>query len=134
VTTSYNNNPDYFLYAPKCSHTTINNTKNPCKKYGVYYETENVILCPQHHKTYVTKQKTDDGGGDSKDKDSTKGVCNTGCCCAILKSGKNMGKICGIRCIGSGDGDGDGDGGGGGASGTNTGAKYCKKHYKLFLT
>jgi len=132
VTTSYNNNPDYFLYAPKCSHATINNTKNPCQKYGVYYETGNVILCPQHHKTYVTKQKTDDGGGGSKDKDSTKGVCNTGCCCAILKSGKNMGKICGIRCIGSGDG--DGDGGGGGASGTNTGAKYCKKHYKLFLT
>jgi hypothetical protein len=138
VTTSYNNNPDYFLYAPKCSHATINNTKNPCQKYGVYYETGNVILCPQHHKTYVTKQKTDDGGGGSKDKDSTKGVCNTGCCCAILKSGKNMGKICGIRCIGSGDGDGDGDGGGGGANetntGTNTGMKYCKKHYKLFLT
>lgn len=143
VTTSYNNNPDYFLYAPKCSHATINNTKNPCQKYGVYYETGNVILCPQHYKTYVTKQKTgnknaetDDGGGGSKDKDSTKGVCNTGCCCAILKSGKNMGKICGIRCIGSGDG--DGDGGGGGANETNTGAnteaKYCKKHYKLFLT
>ena len=140
VTTSYNNNPDYFLYAPKCSHATINNTKNPCQKYGVYYETENVILCPQHHKTFVTKQKTgnknaetDDGGGGSKDKDATKEVCNTGYfCCAILKSGKNMGKICGIRCIGSGDG--DGDGGGGGANETNTGTKYCKKHYKLFLT
>jgi hypothetical protein len=135
ATTSYNNNPEYFLDAPKCSH----NTKNPCQKYGVYYETENVLLCPQHHKTYITKQKISnknaETGGDksgSKDKDSNKGVCNAGCCCAILKSGKNMGKICGIRCIGSGDG--DGDGGGGGANGTNTGTKYCKKHYKLFLT
>ena len=132
TTTSYNNNPEYFLDAPKCSH----NTKNQCQKYGVYYETENVILCPQHHKTYVTKQKTgnknaetDDGGGDSKDKDSTKGVCNTGCS-AILKSGKNMGKICGLRCVESGDGVGASQTN----AGTNAGTKYCKKHYKLFLT
>ena len=131
VTSSYNNNPEYFLYAPKCSHTTINNTKNPCQKYGVYYETENVILCPQHHKTYVTKQKTGGDNGGSKDKDSTKGVCNKGCCCcAILKSGKNIGKMCGIRCIGSGA-----NGTNAGTNvGTNAGTKYCKKHYKLFLT
>ena len=134
VTTSYNNNPEYFLDAPKCSH----NTKNPCQKYGVYYEAENILLCPQHHKTYVAKQKTcnknaETGGDDasSKDKDSTKEVCNKGCS-AILKSGKNMGKICGIRCIESGGG--DGDGGGVGASQTNAGTKYCKKHYKLLLT
>jgi hypothetical protein len=139
VTTSYNNNPEYFLYAPKCSH----NTKNPCQKYGVYYEAENILLCPQHHKTYVTKQKTgnknaETGGDDrgSKDKDSTKGVCKAGDCCAILKSGKNIGKMCGMRCIGSGDGDGGSGGGSGGgsANGTNAGTKYCKKHYKLFLT
>lgn len=131
VTASYNNNPEYFLYAPKCSH----NTKNSCQKYGVYYETENILLCPQHHKTYVTKQKTcnknaetggDDRGSKDKDKDSTKGVCKAGSCCAILKSGKNIGKMCGIRCIGGGANETN--------TGTNAGTKYCKKHYKLFLT
>jgi hypothetical protein len=63
ITYSYNNNPDYFLHAPKCSY---DNTKNPCQKYGVYYETENVLLCPQHHKTYVTKQKISNKNAQTK--------------------------------------------------------------------
>lgn len=121
VTTSYNNNPDYFLCAPKCSHTTTttNNEKIECQKYGVYYETENMLLCPQHYKTYITKQKT-------SNKNITKGGKGRGVggCCAILKSGKNIGKKCGVQCIG---GDGDGDG-----SENNTEVKYCKKHYKMY--
>jgi hypothetical protein len=127
ITYSYNNNPDYFLHAPKCSY---DNTKNPCQKYGVYYENENVLLCPQHYKTYVTKQKI-------SNKNTEKG-CETGCkkggkgvgdidgCCAILKSGKNIGKKCGVQCIGG------GGGGGGDGSENNTEVKYCKKHYKMY--
>jgi hypothetical protein len=113
VTASYNSNPDYFLYAPKCSHTTTtNNAKTECQKYGVYYETENVLLCPQHYKLYTIKQKT-----------GNKKVAKVGGCCAILKSGKNIGKKCGVQCV---------DGSGSGANQVNTEVKYCKKHYKMY--
>ena len=125
ITSSYNSNPDYFLYAPKCCHGGPE-TENPCQKYGVYYEKENLLLCHQHYKTYLLKQKT---GSKKIAKDSAKGVATSGStgCCAILKSGKNIGKKCGMRCVdggvgGHGDGDGDGDGE----------VKYCKKHYKLY--
>ena len=121
VTNSYNSNPDYFLYAPKCSHATTNNSKNECQKYGVYYETENVLLCPQHYKSYTTKQKI---GNKKLEKGVGVGVPTNGAtgCCAILKSGKNIGKKCGVRCFGVGVGVGE----------NNTGIKYCKKHYKLY--
>lgn len=126
ITYSYNNNPNYFLHAPKCSY---DNTKNPCQKYGVYYETENILLCPQHHKTYVTKQKIGNKNGETGCEKGGKGVGDIDGCCAILKSGKNIGKKCGMRCVGDGDGD----------SGVNemntemnTEMKYCKKHYKLY--
>ena len=56
ITTNYNKNPEYFLHVAKCSHG--NNTDNHCQKYGIYYETENVLLCPQHYKLYTIKQKT----------------------------------------------------------------------------
>ena len=129
VTANYNNNPEYFLYAPKCSHATTNNAKIECHKYGVYYETENVLLCPQHYKLYTTKLKT----GNKK---MAKGVatgttkgCDDYMCCAILKSGKNIGKKCGVRCIDGVDGV---DGVGIGES--NTEMKYCKKHYKMLYS
>ena len=121
ITSSYNINPDYFLYAPKCCHGGPE-TENPCQKYGVYYEKENLLLCPQHYKSYLLKQKT---GNKKITKESAKRVA-TGSetsCCAILKSGKNIGKKCGVRCV---DGDGDGNGGGNGE------VKYCKKHYKIY--
>ena len=123
VTTSYNSNPDYFLYAPKCSHTTTNNAKAECQKYGVYYDTENVLLCPQHYKFYTTKLKT---GNKKVEKGVEKGYNDSCCCCAILKSGKNIGKKCGMQCIDVGVGVGVGVGE------NNTGIKYCKKHYKLY--
>ena len=126
VTTSYNINPDYFLYAPKCSHATTNNAKTECQKYGVYYETENVLLCPQHYKLYKTKQTT---GNKKMTTEVSTGVakgCDDMGCCVILKSGKNIGKKCGVRCVGVGVGVGDGE--------SNTEMKYCKKHYKMLYS
>ena len=120
VTTSYNSKSDYFLYAPKCSHATTNNAKTECQKYGVYYETENVLLCPQHYKTYTTKHKT---GNKKVEKGVDKGCDNMGCC-VILKSGKNIGKKCGVRCVDVVDVVDVGE--------NNTEMKYCKKHYKLY--
>jgi hypothetical protein len=40
-------------------------------------------------------------------------------CCVILKSGKNIGKKCGVRCVN-------------GVGENNTEIKYCKKHSKLY--
>lgn len=116
ITSSHNSNPNYFLYAPKCCHGGAE-TQNPCQKYGVYYETENVLLCPQHYNLFLLKQKTGnkkmangggDGGGDGGDGGEISG------CCAILKSGKNIGRKCGTRCI------------------EGEKMKYCKKHYKIY--
>lgn len=121
ITANYNSNPEYFLHAPKCSHATINNTKTECQKYGVYYENENVLLCPSHYKVYLLKQKTGSKTGDKEVTRGAKGCDDTGCC-AILKSGKNIGKKCGVQCIG----------GGGDGSENNTEVKYCKKHYKMY--
>jgi hypothetical protein len=117
TTSSYNNNPGYFLYAPKCSHADGDGdgdaeNQHLCQKYGVYYEKENLLLCPQHYKTYLLKQKT----GNKK---MTKGVAEVvndaeEGCCAILKSGKNIGRKCGMNI----------------AEGEKM--KYCKKHYKIY--
>ena len=117
TTSSYNNNPGYFLYAPKCSHGAGHTeNQNPCQKYGVYYEKENLLLCPQHYKTYLLKQKT---GNKKMTKGVTEGVAKVvndaeEGCCAILKSGKNIGRKCGMSCI------------------EGEKIKYCKKHYKLY--
>jgi hypothetical protein len=125
VTTGYNSNPDYFLYAPKCYHITRSNAKTECQKYGVYYETENVLLCPQHYKVYLLKQKTGNKTGNKGVAKGSKGGDDMDCC-AIIKSFKNIGMNCGMRC------DGGGGGGGGGIGENNTELKYCKKHYKLY--
>lgn len=116
INSSYNSNPDYFLYAPKCCHGGPE-TENPCQKYAVYYEKENMLLCPQHYKTYLLKQKT---GSKKITKDKAIGVAVGGAtgCCAILKSGKNIGKMCGLSCVDNGGGSGE--------------IKYCKKHYKIY--
>lgn len=124
ITTSYNSNPEYFLYAPKCCHNGIE-TQNPCQKYGVYYEKENLLLCPQHYKAYLLKQKT----GNKKTSKGVAEVVNDTeeGCCAILKSGKNIGKKCGIPCA-------EGVESVEGVSQTNaeSESKYCKKHYKIY--
>lgn len=115
ITTNYNKNPEYFLHVAKCSHG--NNTDNHCQKYGLYYENENVLLCPQHYKLYTIKQKT---GNKKNIKGVTKCSKTDGSkigCCAIIKSGKNMGKTCGKTC---------------GIIGNSQEMKYCKKHYNLY--
>jgi hypothetical protein len=117
ITSSYNSNSDYFLYAPKCCHGGPE-TENPCQKYAVYYEKENMLLCPQHYKTYLLKQKTGNKKISKESaKDAPKGVSNdeTGCC-AILKSGKNIGRKCRMTCI------------------EGEKMKYCKKHYKMLYS
>ena len=76
--------------ATKCSHIikkhdgdddTHCNAK--CNKNALYYETENVLLCPTHYKKYVAKKEA------SKPNDSDKPRC-----VAVLKSGTNKGKPC----------------------------------------
>jgi hypothetical protein len=121
IVTSYNSNPEYFLYAPKCCHEHGNNTENKCQKYAVYYEKENLLLCPQHYKAYLLKQKTS-----NKKLEKSKAKGGGSGCCAILKSGKNIGKRCGIPYVEGVEG----------VSQTNAESelesKYCKKHYKLY--
>lgn len=72
----------------KCSHVIkkrIDNTscETECKKNALYYEKENVLLCPTHYNKYVAKK------GASKTVSSDKPRC-----AAILKSGTNIGKPC----------------------------------------
>jgi hypothetical protein len=64
----------------KCDANKITTT---CKKNALYYEEENVLLCPAHYKKYKEKSG-------SKEKHST----NTPRCSAVLKSGKNIGNPC----------------------------------------
>jgi hypothetical protein len=127
IITSYNSNPEYFLYAPKCCHERGNNTENKCQKYAVYYEKENLLLCPQHYKTHLLKQKTSNKKAEKSNPKGAGGSGSSGSgsgCCAILKSGKNIGKRCGILCVEGVEG----------VSQTNaeSESKYCKKHYKIY--
>jgi len=82
------NSPEYdCMNATKCSHIMkycdANKITTTCKKNALYYEEENVLFCPAHYKKYKEKSG-------SKDKPST----NIPRCCAILKSGKNIGNPC----------------------------------------
>jgi hypothetical protein len=72
----------------KCSHVIkkrIDDTscETKCNKNALYYETENLLLCPTHYKKYVAKKEA------SKPNDSDKPRC-----AALLKSGTNKGKPC----------------------------------------
>ena len=84
--------------AAKCSHIIKKHKSNhngnhdgdddthcdtKCNKNALYYETENVLLCPTHYKKYVAKKEA------SKPNDSDKPRC-----VAVLKSGTNKGKPC----------------------------------------
>jgi hypothetical protein len=82
------NSPEYeCMDATKCSHIMkkcdANKITTTCKKNALYYEEENVLLCPAHYKKYKEKSG-------SKEKHST----NTPRCSAVLKSGKNIGNPC----------------------------------------
>jgi hypothetical protein len=72
----------------KCSHVIKKHNGDgggdaKCNKNALYYETENVLLCPTHYKKYVAKKEA------SKPNDSDKPRC-----AAVLKSGTNKGKPC----------------------------------------
>ena len=54
-----------------------------CNKNALYYETENVLLCPTHYKKYVAKKEASNPNDSDKPR-----------CVAVLKSGTNKGKPC----------------------------------------
>lgn len=84
------------LPTAKCSHiikkrdANIVNGDTKCDKNALYYETENLLLCPTHYKKYMSKNPTG----------STSSTCSIAIestkprCVAILKSGINFGKPC----------------------------------------
>jgi hypothetical protein len=83
------------LSAKKCSYITkTRNTNNTttttmdsnCDKNALYYESENLVLCPSHYKKHIAKNPI---GATKVEKVSTKPRCT-----AILKSGSNIGKPC----------------------------------------
>lgn len=74
----------------KCSHATKhrgvnkNNGDTKCDKNALYYEAENLLLCPIHYKKYIAKKPT---AGQTTIESKPR-------CTAILKSGVNVGKPC----------------------------------------
>ena len=94
------------IHTSKCSHTTkkAGDINTPCEKNALFYETENILLCPSHYKQYVSKRekellKTTKNESTNntekvnvikkKDKDDHHHKCQ-----AILKSGVNKGHTC----------------------------------------
>ena len=80
----------------KCSHIIKKHKSNhdgdgdddthcnaKCNKNALYYETENVLLCPTHYKKYVAKKEASNPNDSDKPR-----------CVAVLKSGTNKGKPC----------------------------------------
>ena len=81
------------LSAKKCSYIIKTRTTNStttcdsnCHKNALYYEAENLLLCPGHYKKHVAKNPI---GATKVENVSTKPRCT-----AILKSGVNIGKPC----------------------------------------
>lgn len=78
------------ILAAKCSHVIKKHNDDDdtsceakCNKNALYYETENVLLCPTHYKKYVAKKEA-----------SKPSVSDKPRCTAVLKSGTNKGKPC----------------------------------------
>jgi len=88
----------------KCSHVTKKRNydtdccETKCNKNALYYETENVLLCPTHYKKYVAKKEGRKSTVSGKPR-----------CVAILKSGANVGKQCGMTI-------------------STDGSQFCKRH------
>ena len=94
--------PDCII-AVKCSHVTKtrmpNKCNSQCDKNALYYEAENLLLCPSHYKKYMAKKptgsikvETTETTEATKTKSSSSN--NKPRCVAILKSGVNVGKPC----------------------------------------
>jgi hypothetical protein len=81
------------LSAKKCSYIIKTRATNSsttcdsnCHKNALYYEAENLLLCPGHYKKHIAKSPI---GATKVEKVSTKPRCT-----ATLKSGVNIGKPC----------------------------------------
>ena len=96
------NSPEYdCMDATKCSYTIkrygANKTNTSCNKNALYYQEENVLFCPSHYKKYKDKSDSKlicDSNEKSSIATNTNTITNTLRCCALLKSGKNVGKPC----------------------------------------
>jgi hypothetical protein len=102
------------LPTTKCSHIikkrdiNIVNGDTKCDKNALYYEAENLLLCPTHYKKYMSKNPT----GSTSSTSSTSSIAietTKPRCVAILKSGVNVGKPCN-SCI------------------SIDGSQFCKRH------
>ena len=90
------NSPEYdCMDAIKCSHIIkrhgANKMNTTCNKNALYYEEENVLFCPSHYKKNKDKSDSKVSSCISKDKSDATTIPR---CCAVLKSGKNVGKPC----------------------------------------
>jgi hypothetical protein len=90
------NSPEYdCMDAIKCSHIIkrhgANKMNTTCNKNALYYEEENVLFCPSHYKKNKDKCDSKVSSCISKDKSDATTIPR---CCAVLKSGKNIGKPC----------------------------------------
>ena len=92
------------IHTATCSHITkkADDMLTPCNKYALYFEHENILLCPSHYKQYVSKKEKDSLKNANKvDKaNALKSIVKDkdhGCqhkCGAVIKSGANKGKTC----------------------------------------
>jgi hypothetical protein len=96
------------IHTPRCSHTTkkVGNTYSTCEKNALFYEKENILLCPSHYKQYVSKREKELLKNIIKNKDQDD---HHHKCQAILKSGVNKGHTCNSII-------------------NIEGAQYCKRH------
>ena len=74
----------YIIKTRATNSTTICDSN--CHKNALYYEAENLLLCPGHYKKHIAKSPI---GATKVEKVSTKPRCT-----ATLKSGVNIGKPC----------------------------------------
>lgn len=74
--------------ATKCSYVIkkCNTNDSNCDKNALYYEAENLLLCPAHYKKHIAKNHTH--------VTKVENVSTKPRCTAILKSGVNIGKPC----------------------------------------
>ena len=90
------------ISATQCSHMINHRKKNSqntqCNKNAVYYEAEDLLLCPTHYSMRSSKLNTPASAPTSVSK-----------CSAILKTGPNTGKPCNITI-------------------TVDGSTFCKRH------
>lgn len=103
--------------AAKCSHIIKHRRKSmpdsKCEKNAVYYQAENILMCPSHYKLLSSKNVSS-CKNDAVSTTPQQQVSNP-TCSAILKTGPNSGKPCSLVTA-------------------STTSKYCKRHSKIYST